>query len=133
MRNAPDRTGGTSTAAMRPAAEPESSTKPPYSPVPSLSVSALAPCWNWAWAEMMFLSVATAAVSLADKRAASRFGMAMAAMMAMIAMTIISSMRVKPFWLRDMGMTPEGGWFGGRVAPWQPRPSDSGPEAAPTA
>src|SRR5262245_28080441 len=104
MRNAPERTGGVRTvpAARRPVPPADISKKPPYSPVPSLSVSALAPCWNCACAEMMLRSVAMAAVSFADRRAARRFGIAMAAMMAMIAITIISSISVKPFWLRDM-------------------------------
>ncbi len=51
---------------------------------------------------MMLRSVAMAAVSLADRRAARRFGIAIAAMIAMIAITIISSIRVKPFWFRFM-------------------------------
>src|SRR5271155_3831493 len=40
----------------------------------------------------------TAEVSLAAMRERSRFGMAMAAMMRMMATTINSSMREKPFW-----------------------------------
>ena len=48
------------------------------------------------------IRVAIAADSFAFKRALSRFGMAIEAMMAMIATTIISSMRVKPFSRLDM-------------------------------
>ena len=56
----------------------------------------------------MFLSVAMAAVSLALSRALRRFGIAIAAMMAMIATTIISSMRVKPALLLDMRASAPG-------------------------
>src|SRR5262245_32773638 len=86
--------------------------KPPYSPVPSLSRSALPDCWNCACALVMLRSVAIAAVSLADRRAARRFGMAIAAMMAMIAITIISSIRVKPDCLRDIASPGVRGWLG---------------------
>src|SRR5437879_10506157 len=41
-----------------------------------------------------------AAVSLAETRARSKLGMAIAAMIPMIATTINSSIRVKPCWLR---------------------------------
>ncbi len=52
----------------------------------------------------MLRRVAIAAVSFAARRAARRFGMAIAAMIAMIAITIISSIRVKPRCLRDMSV-----------------------------
>ena len=45
----------------------------------------------------MFFNVAMAADSLALSLALNRFGIAIEAMMAMIATTIISSMSVKPF------------------------------------
>src|SRR5262245_50292894 len=67
---------------------------------------------------MMLRSVAMAAVSFADRPAARRVGIAMAAMMAMIAITIISSISVKPFWLRDM----EAGLL---VGSWGTRPRAS--------
>jgi len=51
---------------------------------------------TWACDDVMFFMVATAADSFALRRALSRLGIAMDAMMAMIATTIISSMRVKP-------------------------------------
>src|SRR5262245_394062 len=115
--------------AMRPAAEPDISMKPPYSPVPSLSSSDFADCWNCDWALRSVRSVALAAVSLADRRAARRFGMAMAAMMAMIAITIINSIRVKPDCLLDMGGDSErtrrglGGEGDSLVAPVPARPA----------
>ena len=62
----------------------------------------LVAAWHWACDDEMFFSVAIAADSLAFKRALSRFGIAIDAMMAMIATTIISSMSVKPFSYLDM-------------------------------
>jgi len=49
----------------------------------------------------MVLRAPIAAASLPCFRASIRFGIAIAAMMAMIAMTIMSSMRVKPFFFRN--------------------------------
>src|SRR6266481_6342354 len=56
-----------------------------------------------------------AADSFADTRARSRLGMAMAAMMPMIATTIRSSIRVKPFWLlKTFLLWHRREWFRGR-------------------
>ena len=52
----------------------------------------------WAWLPL-FLVVNVVADSFAETRARSKLGIAMAAMMPMIATTISSSMRVKPFCL----------------------------------
>ena len=68
----------------------------PYSPMPFTFSSARVVVWNCACEEMIDLSVAIAAVSFELSRADSRFGIAIAAMMAMIAITIISSMSVNP-------------------------------------
>src|SRR5262249_1507209 len=68
----------------------------PYSPAPLRFASMMPDAWHCACAERTFLSVATAADSFAFRRALSRLGIAIDAMMAMIATTIMSSMRVKP-------------------------------------
>ena len=54
---------------------------------------------NAAWALLMARTEPMADASLPDMRARRRPGIAMAAMMPMIATTISSSMSVKPFWL----------------------------------
>ena len=52
--------------------------------------------WHWACAEAMDLSVEIAADSFAVIRELIRFGTAMAAMIAITATTMISSIKVKP-------------------------------------
>src|SRR6185369_11079896 len=74
--------------------------------------------WTAVWDEMRKRSVAIAADSFADSRAARRFGIAIVAMTAMIAITIISSIRVNP--LRRAMVQP----------PWRsPRPRAASDEA----
>ena len=53
--------------------------------------------WNAAWPEMTVRMSPMVADSLAETRALSKLGIAIAAMMPMIATTISSSIRVKPF------------------------------------
>ena len=55
--------------------------------------------WNAAWPEITVRMSPMVADSLAETRALSKLGIAMAAMMPMIATTISSSIRVKPFCL----------------------------------
>ena len=75
---------------------PASSPKYPYSPPPSASVSIAQADWIWAWADAMERRVAIAAFSLAEMRALMSLGIAIDAMIAMMATTIISSISVKP-------------------------------------
>ena len=53
--------------------------------------------WKAAWAEITVRMSPIVADSFAETRARSRLGIAIAAMMPMIATTISSSIRVKPF------------------------------------
>ena len=53
--------------------------------------------WNAAWAEITVRMSPIVADSFAETRARSKLGIAIAAMMPMIATTISSSIRVKPF------------------------------------
>ena len=55
--------------------------------------------WKAAWAEITVRMSPIAAASFADTRARSKLGIAIAAMMPMIATTISSSINVKPFCL----------------------------------
>src|SRR6185295_2071745 len=80
-------------------AVPASSPKKPYSPPPSASVSIAHEDWSWAWADAIERSVAMAAFSFAEIRALMSFGMAIEAMIAMMATTIINSISVKPEFL----------------------------------
>src|SRR6184192_902976 len=79
--------------------------EPPDGPVPRMSiVAAYMPfaqlAENVDCALLMARSDPIADASLPEMRARSRPGTAIAAMMPMIATTISSSIRVKPFWLR---------------------------------
>lgn len=64
--------------------------------------------WSCACAELIERSVEIAADSLALRRALSSFGIATEAMIAMMATTIMSSMSVKPAFLRVLNFTVGG-------------------------
>src|SRR5512140_3861082 len=81
--------------------------------------------WYVAWAEITVRMSPIVADSFAEMRARSRLGIAIAAMMPMIATTISSSIRVKPFCL-FIGSTflskRQDHWLAGRVATLGPHP-----------
>jgi len=99
LPNAADRMfGAMRTVVARTSTLPPISPKKPYSPAPLSFVSMMPDALHCACAAAMFFSVAMAADSFALRRELVRFGIAIDAMMAMIATTIISSISVNPDW-----------------------------------